>query len=123
MAQSSFAQILYLLLINCIKKVFYFPVWWYSKGFLKILKGSWQFIKDFNLTLGFTIWLKNIFVPMFGQKDIAGRLISFVLRLVQIFIRGVILLIICILTLAFIAFWLIIPIFIILKILTYYINA
>ena len=121
MKRGSWVQTLYLLLIDGIKAVFYFPLWWYSKGFLKVLKGSWQVIKDFNLTLGFTIWLKNLFVPMFGQKDIWGRLISIFLRFVQIIFRGLILIIFLILILVFILAWLVLPVFVILKIITYFI--
>ena len=123
MFKVSISQMLYSLLVEACKTFFYWPIWWYTRGTYKVLHGSWQFIKDFNLTLGFSIWLKNLFVPMFGQKDIAGRLISFILRLVQIIFRGLALLLICLMVIIFIIFWLILPVFVLLKIITYFING
>ncbi len=69
-------------------------------------------IRDFDLTLGFSIWLKNLFVPMFGQTDFAGRAISFFLRIFQIIFKGLALLGIIILVLVFYIFWLVLPILI-----------
>jgi len=39
-----------------------------------------------NLAPG--LWLKNIFVPMFGQTDWQGRITSFFMRLVNVIGRG-----------------------------------
>ncbi len=116
MARYSAIKMTGAVLIDGIMTLLCFPLWWYSKGFFKVLKGSGNFIKDFELTLGFFIWLKNLFVPMFGQRDIAGRIISFVLRLVQIILRGIALLFIIFLAFAFIIFWLILPLFVIYQI-------
>ena len=69
-------------------------------------------IRDFDQTLGFSIWLKNLFVPMFGQTDFAGRVISFLLRIFQIIFKGIALLLIIILVLAFFVFWLVLPLII-----------
>jgi len=117
MAQASAGKLVFLILIEGIKKIFYFPLWWYSNGLIKTLKWSWNFIKDFEQTLGFMIWVKNLFVPMFGQKDIAGRLISFFLRLVQIIFRGIALLFFILLNIVFIVIYLILPPLIIYQIL------
>jgi len=111
------SKILSLVIFDQIKAVLYFPFWWYSRGFLNVLKGSGSFIRDFEQTLGFMIWIKNLFVPMYGQRDIAGRLISFFLRLFEIIFKGIILLIFIILNFIYIIFWLLIPIFIIYQIL------
>ncbi len=116
MTQISAGKLMAIILIDGIKNVFYFPLWWYSRGLSKTLKASWDFIKDFEQTLGFMIWLKNIFVPMFGQRDFAGRLISFFLRLVQIIVRGAFLLILIFLNLIYLGIYLILPFFIIYQI-------
>jgi hypothetical protein len=79
------------IIIQILGEILYFPVWWYSVGFGRLLKGSWRFWRDREKSLGFGIWLKNIFVPMYGQRDIASRIISFLVRLVQIIFRGLIL--------------------------------
>jgi len=109
MPKASSPKILSLFLLDEIKEILYFPVWWYSTGLLKVLKGSWGFVKDFEETLAFWIWVKNLFVPMFGQRDIAGRLISIGLRLFQIFWKSIVLLIIIGLAFSFIIFWLVLP--------------
>ncbi len=116
MNQISAGKLIIFILIEGVKDIFYFPLWWYSRGLLKTLKGSWNFIKDFEQTLGFMVWLKNLFVPMFGQRDFAGRLISFFLRLVQIIFRGIALLVLILLNLIFIGIYLILPFFIIYQI-------
>jgi hypothetical protein len=66
----------------------YFPLWWYTGG----IKFALSRIKDFFMTgnafLAPGIWLANIFVPMFGQYDWQGRIISFFMRLVQVIFRS-----------------------------------
>ncbi|MCX6745136.1 MAG: hypothetical protein NTX82_06450 [Candidatus Parcubacteria bacterium] len=113
MAQASLGKTIALLLIDEIRNFLYFPLWWYSKGYIKVLKGGFGMIRDFDQTLGFSIWLKNLFVPMFGQTDFAGRVISFLLRIFQIIFKGIALLLIIILILAFFVFWLVLPLIII----------
>lgn len=95
----------------------YFPIWWYSAGFLKTLRGVGHFYQNQEASLAFHIWLKNIFVPMYGQHDIAGRLISFFIRVVQIIYRGLAMLIVLMLGLIFIAFYLSLPFIIFIAIL------
>ena len=45
--------------------------------------------------LAIKVWIKNIFVPMFGMHDWQSRIISFFMRVVQIIGRAIVL---CILT-------------------------
>jgi len=116
MPNTSVTKMLSLFLIYELKTVLYFPIWWYSKGFIRVIKGGVNWIKDFEQTLGFMIWVKNLFVPMFGQRDIQGRIISFFLRLFQIIIKGIVLLIFSLLVVIVIIAWLIIPLFIIYQI-------
>jgi hypothetical protein len=117
MKRDSTLRLIILLLIDELKAILYFPLWWYSAGLFNVVKGCGKFINDFQQTLGFMIWVKNLFVPMFGQRDIAGRIISFFLRLVQIIFRGVIVLIFCVLNLIFIIIWILLPIFVLYEIL------
>ena len=62
--------------------------WWYGRG----LKSAWQSMLDFaaqgNAELALSVWIKNIFTPMFGQYDWQGRLVSFIVRLFQIILRA-----------------------------------
>jgi hypothetical protein len=91
-------------------EILYFPIWWYSIGFIRRIKVSWSFLRDREISLGFSVWAKNIFVPMYGQRDFAGRLISFLVRLVQIIARGLVLFLWLIIVLLGLIFWLALPI-------------
>lgn len=94
-------------------EIVYFPFWWYSVGFLETLKKLGRFWLGQEQALGFSVWLKNIFVPMYGQYDWAGRLISFFIRVVQIIFRGFVLLFWLIFVLAAAALWLAAPLFLV----------
>ena len=66
--------------VDLIGGVLNFPLWWYTRG-LKItaqfcfgsVQSQWQ-------ALGLSVWLKNLFVPMYGETAISGRIISFFTR-------------------------------------------
>ena len=102
------------IILKILGDIFYFPIWWYSVGLARQLKNVWIFLHNQEQGLGFYIWLKNIFVPMYGQRDWAGRLISFLVRSIQIIFRGLALLIWVILALVYIFIWLLGPVFLIL---------
>jgi len=87
----------------------YFPLWWYSAGLIKTVRGVVVFWRAQEASLGFLIWLKNIFVPMYGQRDLAGRVISFLIRLVQIIFRGIAMLVFIVFGLLFFVFYLVLP--------------
>lgn len=101
------------LFIGIVGMIVYFPLWWYGQGFFRFARRIFYFWRERAYGLGILIWLKNIFVPMYGQGDFVGRLISFVIRLVQIIIRSLILLFWLIICLILIIFWLICPLLII----------
>jgi len=62
----------------------YFPIWWYALG----LKERWRVflknVKDVERKLALKIWLKNMFVPMYGFYDIWSRVISFFMRVIML---------------------------------------
>lgn len=68
--------------------VLYFPVWWYTGGVKHAIIWCANLFQSGNRTLAPGLWLKNIFVPMFGQYDIQGRIISFLMRFFQVLGRG-----------------------------------
>ena len=88
---------------------FYWPIWWYSRGLLNTIKFSWQLITDQQKSLGVMIWLKNIFTPMYGQTDWEGRIISFVMRVLQVIVRSILLLLWIVVALLPIGFWVVLP--------------
>lgn len=75
------------LFIEALLDLLYFPVWWYSRGLVMVLQASVGWCKVGNRQLAPGLWLQNIFVPMYGQYDLSGKLISFFMRLVQVVVR------------------------------------
>jgi len=116
MKQNIFFISLKFILVDLVLDILYFPLWWYGRGFLKTLFFCGRKIKDASGRLGLGVWVKNLFKPMYGQRDIAGKIISFIMRLVQIFFRGLSLLIFILLIFLLILAWLILPIVIIYQI-------
>lgn len=76
------------IIFEAILDIFYFPLWWYSFGASRAAGRSFEMFKGGNLRLAPGIWLVNMFVPMYGQYDWQGRMVSFIMRLVQIIFRG-----------------------------------
>lgn len=97
------------IILQILGEILYFPIWWYSVGFARFCKGAARFWLNREINLGFSVWAKNLFVPMYGQRDFTGRLISFLIRLVQIIFRGLLLLFWLVVVLAALIVWLIFP--------------
>ncbi len=70
--------------LDLLGSVFRFPVWWYSDGLARLVRAVLHTLAFRARAYGFAVWIKNFFVPMYGQTDLAGRLVS-------IFMRGVVL--------------------------------
>lgn len=102
------------ILVQAVGEVLYFPIWWYSAGLIRTVRRLADFWLDQERMLGLGVWIRNIFVPMYGQRDFAGRAISFIMRCFQILVRGIVLLFL--LLLVFIAFliWIFFPLILIL---------
>ena len=98
---------------DLIGELLYWPVWWYTRGLLNVLKFWVNEIRDQEQRLGVHIWLKNIFTPMFGQYDWEGRIISFFMRLVQIIVRSIVLLIWSVMVSFFVIVWIVFPVVVI----------
>jgi len=111
MNQNNFLVCLPKILLDFLWDLIYAPFWWYSTGLFRLLKSLAVFLRDRQINLGIAVWVKNIFTPMYGQRDFISRLISFVIRLLQIFVRGLGLLFWLILCLAAAVLWLVLPIF------------
>lgn len=116
MTSQKTSRVFAVILTSAVRTILYFPFWWYSRGFFNVLVGAGAWIKDFEQTLGLSIWIRNLFVPMFGQSDIQGRLISFFLRLFQIISKSVALFLFSIVVLVVILIWLLFPIVVIYQI-------
>ena len=97
-------------LFGTIADFLYTPIWWYTSGLWKQVRGVWGSFVLRQEALAVDVWLKNLFVPMYGQYDITGRVISFFVRLVQIVGRMVILLCWAVVLIAWIIVWIAIPV-------------
>ena len=92
-------------MIDTITGIIGFPFWWYTRGLMRFLQFVWSVFLDYRASLGIGVWVKNIFVPMYGSYDIPGRIISFFMRLAMIVLRGVALVFLALLTcVAFLAY-------------------
>ncbi|MFA6018057.1 MAG: hypothetical protein WCT28_03420 [Patescibacteria group bacterium] len=65
-----------------------FPLWWYSTGLQETVLRIVAFVQGYAQSIGFMVWVKNIFTPMFGRYDWQSRLISVLVRCVNIVARG-----------------------------------
>ncbi|MCX6782102.1 MAG: hypothetical protein NTW66_03225 [Candidatus Magasanikbacteria bacterium] len=101
--------ILQRLFFEALLDALYFPFWWYTGGVKHAMFWCADMFQVGNKNLSPGLWLKNIFVPMFGQYDIQGRIISFLMRFFQVLGRGFALLIWLIFCLALFIVWLAIP--------------
>lgn len=88
----------------------YFPVWWYSRGALGAARSCYNVFLEGNARLAPWLWFKNLLVPMFGQYDWQGRIISFIMRFIQVIFRTFFLLIWAVFSLFLLALWFVLPI-------------
>lgn len=65
------------------------PVWWYSDGLGRMLRWTFDAVKGAIRFFDLNIWIKNLFVPMYGEESLSGRTISFGVRLFMVLIRSV----------------------------------
>jgi hypothetical protein len=67
----------------------YFPIWWYSTGLMERVSGAADLISGASRSLQIGLWMRNIFVPMYGAYDWQSRLISIFMRSAQIVGRSI----------------------------------
>ena len=88
----------------------YAPLWWYTGGLKRAAQFSARLVAAGNVQFAPGIWLLNIFVPMFGQYDWQGRLVSFFVRLANVIIRFTLLIIWVLFSLIVFSLWIVLPI-------------
>lgn len=77
------------ILAGLVRDLLLFPVWWYTRGLFETLDKITAFWANSLKALNLTVWIKNIFVPMYGQRDFAGVMISVGMRIIQIILRAI----------------------------------
>ncbi len=83
---SAFVRVGHALLLAVLDAIT-FPWWWYTRGLRRVLGWVGRTLRGWERAVGLRLWLKNLFVPMFGQTDWQGRIISFFMRLAVLFGR------------------------------------
>lgn len=94
------------ILVEVVLDILYFPVWWYTAGFIKLLRMCGERLVDTARNLSLGIWLRNMFTPMFGQYDWQGRMISFMMRVFMLIFKLIVFFIWMILLFVLIVVWL-----------------
>ncbi len=105
------------IVIDILGDFVYWPVWWYTIGLKERLDFSAEQIKKTWIALGLGIWLKNTFVPMYGDRSFIGRLISFFMRIVILIWRLVWFLLWSLIVLVVFLAWVLGPIFVVIMVL------
>ena len=95
--------------IETVWGVIWFPLWWYTLGLKHIGRVCASIWREGNAILAPGLWLKYIFVPMFGQYDWQGRLVSFFVRLLNLIFRTLGLFIWSLVVILLLLGWLILP--------------
>lgn len=117
MSQPLLVQATKRLVIDTIMGIVGFPLWWYTQGLARFARFVWRTLADYQATLGIVVWVKNIFVPMYGSYDIVGRIISFFMRLAMIVLRGIALIVLLVVAVFVLVLYLALPILVALMIL------
>lgn len=76
-------------LFQSVWDILWFPLWWYSAGLFRAIRGIFDIFEEGNASLAPGLWLKNMFVPMFGQSDLQGRIVSIIVRFGNVIVRGI----------------------------------
>ena len=105
-----FLSSLKFVLIEVIGDIIYFPVWWYTAGFLKIAEHTWQSSRDILDSFNIPILFRHLLTPMYGDYSWSGRTISFFVRIVHFFIMFLVALVWIIVVAAGGLLWLLLPI-------------
>lgn len=69
--------------------VVWFPVWWYTTGLRRLGESIMRRLAYRSKEYALALWVKNFFVPMYGQYDLAGRAMSVFMRAVVIIFRSI----------------------------------
>ena len=75
-------KLLKYIFIDILAEIVYFPIWWYTRGLLKLVKNLFQELKNQSRALALGLWLKNLLKPMYGDCTREGRMVSFFMRVV-----------------------------------------
>jgi len=96
--------------IDLVGGIVRWPVWWYTKGLFLTFQWATSAIQSYAKMIGLVVWMKNIFVPMYGTRDWQSRIISFFVRVFQIIARSIILIVWSLIMLLFVVAYVSLPV-------------
>lgn len=64
------------------------PFWWYGRGLAIMAAWVRRSVREASELFALGVWVRNVFVPMYGETEWSGRLISFLIRIAMIVARG-----------------------------------
>ena len=120
MTQNIFLNSAKYIAVELVGELFYFPLWWYSRGTKKSFVFFWQKVVSMERRVGLAVWLTNLFRPMYNQNDWQGLVISFFMRLAQIIFRSIWLAVWLVLMMMLFLFWLALPPLIIYQLISFF---
>lgn len=109
MTKNILVQASKLLVLDYIAEILYFPLWWYGPGLLNAIQYFSRGLEEANRYTGLSLLFKNLFKPMFAQYDRQGRIISFFMRVVLLFYKGLVFFLMAAFHLLTLGFWVILP--------------
>ncbi len=74
---------------DLLRLILSYPFWWYTKGLLSVLRWSINSLKSWVAFFGLGVWIKNLFVPMYGDNSFTGRAISVFIRFFVIIFQAI----------------------------------
>ncbi|MBI3963796.1 MAG: hypothetical protein HY341_02240 [Candidatus Kerfeldbacteria bacterium] len=96
--------------VDLVWEFLYLPIWWYTRGVMRMARYVRDQVADLVDSLGFLILVRNFTKPMFGDYTRSGKIISFFIRLIQIVIYAVIIAVWCVvLAIVFVGWLLVLP--------------
>jgi len=98
-------------IVDVLGSVLYFPVWWYTEGFFEIVNWVKRGLSYRWRAYSFSVWMKNFLVPMYGQYDFAGRVVSVFMRFIVLIGRGIAFIAEAFGYLVIVGIWLLLPAF------------
>ena len=109
MTQNVFISSLKYIFVEVIFDILYFPIWWYTKGLVRITSYCAEKLVGAARRLALRIWLKHMFTPMYGDYTKEGRIISFLMRIIVLIFKLVMILFWAVYVFVVFILWLTIP--------------
>lgn len=78
---NNLAQIdIFKILLSFGKEVLYFPLWWYTGGSKTYWRWAWGRVRRVEDIIAFSVMLKNIYRPLYGDYSVIGVIIGPIIR-------------------------------------------